>query len=229
VQRRVEVAPLDLARDDAGQLRMHERVDVMAADLVDAAPDHRRRRRIDERRPSIEVDAEHPFRDRVEDQLILFRQPRELVRLALQCLAFAEQLDEDADLRAQDLRLNRFEDVVDRAELVSAKDVRLAATERGEKDDRRVARFVAGADQARRLEAVEIRHLHVEQDDGELLIEQMAQRLLARLRHDQPPVVVIRKDRLQREQVVRLVVDQQDVDDRFGCHVFWLWCQSSTR
>ena len=182
VQRDVERAVADVARGDAGERRMEQRMNLVADDVRDIAADHPRRGGIDERRLAVEVHAEDAFGRRVEDQLILPAEPRQLLRLPRDGLRLPEQLDEDVDLVAKDLRLVRLEDVVDRAELVAAEDVRLAAAERRQENDRRAARFVALADEARGLEAVEVGHLHVEQDDCELAVEQRAQRAAARLR-----------------------------------------------
>jgi hypothetical protein len=166
---------------------------------------------VDERGPPFEVDAEHPFRRGVQDQLILSDHAGELVRLALERLTLAEQLDEDRHFRPEDLRVERLEDVVDRAELVAAEDVRLAAREGGQEDDRRVFGAVALTDQRRGLEPVEIRHLHVEQDYGEVQVQELAQRRRARLRGDEVRLHVP-EDRLEGKEVVRLVIDQQNVD-----------------
>jgi hypothetical protein len=62
-----------------------------------------------------------------------------------------------------------------------------------------------------RLEAVQARHLHVEQDHRELTLEQAAQRVFARLgAHESLPERL--EDRLEREQILGPIVDQQDVD-----------------
>ena len=82
------------------------------------------------------------------------------------------QLDEHVDLRPQDLRLERFEDVVDRADGVSLEDVLLVLADRREEDDRDELRSLARLDHLRCLEPVHARHLHVEQNDGELALEQ---------------------------------------------------------
>jgi hypothetical protein len=79
-----------------------------------------------------------------------------------------------------------------------------------QEDDRDVLRALTRLDQARGLEAVDPRHLNVEQDDGEVVEEELAQRLVARVRPDQRLIERL-EDRLQREQVLRPVVDQQDL------------------
>src|SRR5436305_538011 len=59
------------------------------------------------------------------------------------------------------------------------------AVDGGEEDDRDVARLLPALYLGGDLEAVHDRHLHVEQDDGELLDEQGAKYLVARCcRHD---------------------------------------------
>ena len=65
-------------------------------------------------------------------------------------------------------------------------------------------------DQLRGLEAVHARHLDVEQDRRELLVEQPPQRLLARRGADEVGVERL-EDRLQGEQVLGPVVDEQQL------------------
>ena len=121
------------------------------------------------------------------------------------------QIDEDADLRAQDVRLERLRQVVHRADRVALEDVLLVLADRREEDDRDVLRALARLDQPRGLEAVDPRHLNVEQDDGEVVEEELAQRLVPRVRPDQRLAERL-EDRLQREQVLRPIVDEQDLD-----------------
>src|SRR5206468_7955012 len=122
-------------------------------------------RRIDESRDAIRIDSEDPFRSRFQNELHPPAQSRQLLCLTLEGLALPEELHEDADLCAQHFRMERLEDVIDRSELVAAEDVGLVAAQGGQKNDGRVARFVTLTDQAGGLESIEIRHLHVEQDD----------------------------------------------------------------
>ena len=63
-------------------------------------------------------------------------------------------------------------------------------------------RALARLDQPRGLEAVHARHLHVEQDHGEVALEQAAQRGLARLRAHESLAERL-ENRLEREQVLR--------------------------
>jgi hypothetical protein len=74
------------------------------------------------------------------------------------------QLDEDRNLRAEHLRAEGLEDVVDGAGRIAAEYVLLVFRNRRDEDNRDVPRALALLDQPRCLEAVEHRHLDVEQD-----------------------------------------------------------------
>ncbi len=101
----------------------------------------------------------------------------------------ALELREHGDLRAQHRRIERLEDVVHAAGLVPAQDVLDV------------------------LAAVHPRHLHVEQDNGEVVEEQLAQRLLARARGDQVDAER-REHGLERQEILLAVVDEQDLGGR---------------
>ena len=87
------------------------------------------------------------------------------------------QLDQHRNLAAQDLGDDGHGDVIDRAELVALQAVELADVDRSDEDDRRALHPRMLADQARHLEAVHFRHVHVEQDRRELLFQESLQRL----------------------------------------------------
>src|SRR6185437_9142976 len=127
-----------------------------------------------------------------------------------QLLVLLVQVDQHRDLAAQDLGLERLEDVVDRPDLVAAEDMLAVLRDRGQEHDRDVPRALTLLDQLGRLEAVESRHLDVEQDHREVVaVEQEPQRLLARACPDE--LVPERlEDRRKREQVLRPVVDEED-------------------
>ena len=71
---------------------------------------------------------------------------------------------------------------------------------------------LAPLDQLSRLEPVQPRHLDVEQDRGELFLEQVPERLLAGPRADELLAERL-EERLEREQVLGPVVDQQQLGD----------------
>ena len=70
---------------------------------------------------------------------------------------------------------------------------------------------LALADERGGLEAVHAGHVDVEQDDGELVVEQCAQRLAAGVGADDVLAQLL-EDRFERQQLLGLVVDEQDVD-----------------
>jgi hypothetical protein len=133
----------------------------------------------------------------------------EQLGLLMDLLVLLPELDEDRNLGAQDLRVERFEHVVDRADLVAAEDVPLLFRECGQEDDRDEARPLALLDHLGDLEAVEVGHLDVEQDHREVVsVQQAAERLCAGARADE--LVPERlEDRLQREEVLGPIVDEE--------------------
>jgi hypothetical protein len=89
--------------------------------------------------------------------------------------------------------------------------VRLRLRHGREEDDRRLLRPRPGADHLRRLEAIHDRHVHVEEDDGEVLLQERSQRLASGVRADEG-LAEVAQDRFQRHELVRPVVDEQDAD-----------------
>jgi hypothetical protein len=143
--------------------------------------------------------------------VLLLLEQAHLLGLGLDLLRLLEEVHEDEHLRAQDLRHHRRLDEVHRPERVAARDHRVVVAERGEEDDRRLLRALALADQGGGLEAVHARHVDVEQDHREVGLQQLLQRLAARGGLHQV-LAEVAQDRLEREQLVRAVVDEQDVD-----------------
>jgi hypothetical protein len=133
-----------------------------------------------------------------------------LLRLLLHLLRLAKQLDEHADLGAQRIRIDRLENVVDGPNRVAAGDEQLIAARGGQEDDRRVARALAVADQLGRVEAIHLGHLHVEQNHREIGLEQVTERFQPRRRVHELAIVA-RQDRVERQEVLGLVVDEEDV------------------
>ena len=131
-------------------------------------------------------------------------EPLELPGLAI-------ELGEDADLGAQHLRHDRHRHIVDRAHLVAAQLIDVGQMDRRDEDHRDLLEARMLADHRGELEAVELRHADVHQDDRDLVLEQMLQRLLAGRGLDQV-LAQLAQDHLIGQQLRGLVVDQQDVD-----------------
>jgi hypothetical protein len=119
-------------------------------------------------------------------------------------------VDEDPDLGAQDLRVDGRADVVHGPQRVAAGHVALLVVG-GEEDDGCGLGALPLADEGGRLEAVHARHVHVEQDHREILVQDVLQGLLAGLGLDQV-LAQLGQDRLQHDELVGPVVDQEDVD-----------------
>jgi hypothetical protein len=81
----------------------------------------------------------------------------------------------------------------------------------GDEDDRRL--LIAGvlADHRRQLEPVQLRHAHVHQQNGNVSLQKMRERLPRRAGLDQV-LPQLAQDRLIAEELTRLIVDQEDVD-----------------
>ena len=95
----------------------------------------------------------------------------------------AEQLDEHRDLRSQDVRVDRFAQVVDRADAVAAQDVFVVEQVGGQEEDGDVLRALPLLDQMRQLDAADARHPDVEDDRRKVLPQHREQRFVGRLRH----------------------------------------------
>src|ERR1051326_9535903 len=83
--------------------------------------------------------------------------------------------------------------------------------ESGKEDDGGVARSLALPDQGSGLKTVHARHHYVQQDYCEILIQEVAEGLAARLRLDDLLAQALQYG-LGGQQVIRLIVYQQDLD-----------------
>ena len=160
---------------------------------------------------------------RARDALERDQAPRGLVALArakldvarAKLLALAEEVREGLDACAQDVRVVRLGDVVGGAAGVALARVPLVAMNRRQEDDRHLAPDGRGPDAGGDLEAVHLRHLHVEEDRGERPLDRPVEGLAARARQDelepQRP-----QDGLEGDEVRRRVVDEQDAGEARG-------------
>ena len=136
-------------------------------------------------------------------------------RLSFYLLGFSKKIDKDRDLRPQNFRNNRRKNVIDRADRVTTRDVRLRVVYRADENDRRRLGAWALPNQRRRFEAVHHRHIHVEQDHREILFEQTTQRLLSRTRADDI-LFQVGENRFVGQHLVGSIVDNQDADLLLG-------------
>jgi hypothetical protein len=131
-----------------------------------------------------------------------------LPRLALDLAAHREQVDEHRHLRAQHDRLDRLEHIVDRAHRIAADEMLGLLVDRRQEDDRDALGLLAVADDLGGLVAVHAGHVDVEQDDRELVLEEVAQRLLAGPRLDH--LADILEHGADGEKVALVIVDDED-------------------
>ena len=134
----------------------------------------------------------------------------ELARLAV-------QVGEDPHLGAQQFRHHGHRHIIDRTRLIAAQQIQLAHLDRRDEDDRGAPAARMFADHRRQLEAIEVRHDDIDQHDGDLVSQQVLQRLVGRVRLDEV-LAELGKDHLIAHQLGRLVVDQQDVDRLARAH-----------
>ena len=128
----------------------------------------------------------------------------ELARLAI-------KLGKDPNLGAQHVRHHRHRHVIDRAMLVALDAVDVGEGDRRDEDDGDRLEAGMGADHLRELEPVEIGHDDVDEDDGDIVPQQMLERLLRRGR-GQKVLAQLAQDDLVAHQLRRLIVDEQDID-----------------
>ena len=100
--------------------------------------------------------------------------PLELLRLIPQQCRFAVEFHEYAHLGAQNFGHERLGEIVHRAQSVSAANVLFAAAERGQKDNGRMPRALALANERGGFEAIHIGHHDVEHDHGEIVLQKLA-------------------------------------------------------
>ena len=135
----------------------------------------------------------------------------ELLIELLELSRLAIELGENLDLGAQNLGNDWHRHVIDGPHLIGAQAIDVRQMDGRDEDDRGALEPRMLADHRRQLEAVELRHAHVDEDDRNLLLEQVFQRFLGRSGFDQP-LVQPGEDGLIAQELGRLVVDQQDID-----------------
>src|SRR5215472_1902042 len=130
---------------------------------------------------------------------------------SLKFAGLAEQLGEYPHFRAQDFGNDRHRDIVDRAHLVTAQPIDIGQVNGGYENDRRFAKARMLADHRGQLETVEFRHTDVDQNHGDVILEQKLQRLARRRSLDQVHPKLTEND-VVSQKFVRLIVDKKDVD-----------------
>jgi hypothetical protein len=130
---------------------------------------------------------------------------------ALQLSGFAVQLGENLDLGAKHLRDHRNRYVIDGTHGVTAKVVDIGHLDGRDEDHGGLLKPRVITDHGGKLEAVELRHANVEQDHGNVVLEQAFKRFPARRGHQQV-FPELPQDDFIGKQFGRLIVDQEYID-----------------
>ena len=118
------------------------------------------------------------------------------------------ELDEDGDLGAQNLGHDGDRDIVDGPDFVATQPIELGDLGPGDEDDRRTLETGMLAHEPRHLESVHPRHVDVEEEDSEIVLEQPSERIGAGGRQDAVHVQD-GEDGFVGQQARRLVVNQE--------------------
>ena len=121
------------------------------------------------------------------------------------------QFDKDADLGAQDFGNHGHRNVVDRAAAIALNLVGIGEVNAGDEDDRGLLEARMLPDDVCQFKAIQLRHAHVHQHDGDVGLQKNVERLAGRRRLDEI-LAQFGENHLVAEKLGRLVVDHQDVD-----------------
>ena len=138
-----------------------------------------------------------------------------LCHLRFQTQAVAGQLQEDTHLGQQDLGHEGLDDVVHGPHVVAVELVLLVGVGGADEDDGHLRRVGVAAQQLGDLVAVHLRHLHVEDDQGEIVPQGQLQGFLAAVGpQDHDPRVG--EDLLQGHEVGGTIIDDEDPQPETG-------------
>ena len=122
------------------------------------------------------------------------------------------------DFGLEDMRVKRFEQVVDRAAGIAFEHCGSGLRIGTEEDDRRHPRALAAAHQAGYFKAVHDGHLDVQQHQVDFMHQQQFKRFQARAGGDHLPVFPLQKC-AHADEVFRIVIDHQK--NRTAIAVLW--------
>jgi hypothetical protein len=145
---------------------------------------------------------ETPLRD--------FRRQRAVCALQLALLEM--KLDKHTYFRTQDRRIDGLEKIVDRATVVAFDHMFVFVVERGKEDDRDFRCLLALLDHLGKFKTGDAGHLHIEDQHREFFSQQRQKRILGGLSFNQTVSRIV-QDGLEDRQILRLVIDDQDVDE----------------
>src|SRR5436190_12209558 len=134
----------------------------------------------------------------------------ELAIEALELARLAVEFRKHLDLGAQHLGHDGHRNIVDRTHFVAAQPVEVADLYRGDEYHRRLLEAGMFADHRGELEPVQFRHADVDQDDGDIVLQQELERFASGRGLDQVLAEFLQDDFIG-EQLRRLIVNQKNV------------------
>ena len=126
-------------------------------------------------------------------------------------LVLAPDIDKDVDLAAHGVRVQRLVQKVDGAGFITRKSVVEILRARADKDDGNAAGPLGAAHERGQFQPAHAGHLHVQDGQGKFVVQQQCQGLVARLGPEND-AVLLADQRLQRDQVLAQVIDDQELD-----------------
>ena len=142
---------------------------------------------------------------------LLAKHPFALYDLTLDLVRLAEKIDKHCDLRAQNIGNDRRENVIHRAERITARDVIHRVVDRADENDRCSFATLPLSNQSGGFKAVHAGHVYVEEDGGEIFFEETSQRFFAGP-HANQVLIQRRQHHFVSEQLVRPIVDDKNAD-----------------
>ena len=146
----------------------------------------------------------------MKQAFVLILEPLHLHHGLLQLAPLAIQFQENTDFGFQYFLVDRLEQIVHRATFVALEDIFLFFGDRRNENDRNVAGLLVLAHEFCHFEPIHLRHLHIKQNQREIVLQGEGQGLIARLGHDQITAISI-QDRFQRDQVFPVIIHNQNV------------------
>ena len=142
-----------------------------------------------------------------------------LLQYLIELAFFLDQPEIGADLVQELVVVDRFEQVVDRAYIVSLALKLFGLEGSGEENDRDVAGLLAQLEHLRRLETVDLGHLHIEDDQVDVRLGlRDLQRLCTAAGLEDLDVHVLLNQCTQREQIVFVVVYGKQFESGVSLH-----------
>ena len=150
---------------------------LLALQLLHRGIEQPRHRRVGKADQTVLTDHQDAFGGVVQHRGIKRASDLQIMAQALQRAAIALMLEQRLDFGLENLRVERFEQVIHRATGVALDHGVLGLFVGGEENDRRQAGPLTAAHQARDFKAVHARHLHIQQHQVDIVFEQQTRGL----------------------------------------------------